>query len=132
MTDTRPTAPTAISGFLPSVLAYTAAQGSIVLAAAFIMQRFVWTDASMASSIQASAWLAVVVQTFSFAIARLASRQQVIAAWGMGVLVRFAVVAFWAFLGIKAFGLVPGPALLSLVVFFFVSTLIEPIFLNAS
>lgn len=132
MTDTRPTATRAISGFLPAVLAYTAAQGMLVVAAAFIMQRFVWTDAASASSIRASAWLAVVVQVVSFAIARLVAREQVIAAWGMGVLLRFAVVGFWAFLGIKAFGLVSGPALLSLVVFFFVSTLLEPIFLNVS
>lgn len=119
-----------MNGFAKSVLAFTATQAVLVMGAAFVLMRFVWTDAASAHAIQASAWLAVVVQTITFAVARLVARQQVIAAWGLGVLMRFAVVAFWAFLGIKAFGLVAGPALLSLVIFFFVSTLIEPIFLN--
>ncbi|MFY7920977.1 MAG: hypothetical protein ACOVSI_01050 [Gemmatimonas sp.] len=117
-------------GVLRSLLGFTAAQGTIVVVSAFIMQRFVWTDAASVQSVQASAWLAVAVQTFTFAIARLVARQQVIAGWGVGVLLRFASVAFWAFLGIKALGLVEGPALLSLVLFYFVSTLVEPLFLN--
>jgi hypothetical protein len=32
---------------------------------------------------------------------------------------------------VKALGFAAGPALLSLVIFFFVSTLVEPLFLNA-
>ena len=48
---------------------------------------------------------------------------------GYGLL-RFATVGAWAFLGIKALGLPSGPALLSLVGFYFVSTLVEPLFLN--
>lgn len=131
MTTTQPTTgSTGIRGFVPAVAAFTVAQAVLVLATAMVLQRFVWTDAGSAAAIQASAWLAGVVQVVTFAIARLVARQQVIAAWGIGVLLRFAVVAFWAFLGIKAFGLVSGPALLSLVLFFFVSTVIEPIFLN--
>lgn len=118
------------TGMLRALLGFTAAQGTIVLVCAFIMQRFVWTDAAAADAVRASAWLAVIVQTFTFAIARLVARQQVIAGWGLGVMLRFASVAFWAFLGIKALGLVEGPALLSLVVFYFVSTLVEPLFLN--
>lgn len=121
---------TAPRGVLRSLLGFCAAQGTIVLVLAFVLQRFVWTDAAGAQAIQASAWAAVIVQTFTFAIARLVAREQVIAGWGLGVLLRFASVAFWAFLGIKALGLVEGPALLSLVLFYFVSTLVEPLFLN--
>ena len=69
--------------------------------------------------------------SFTFAIAMLVARTQVMAGWGLGVLLRFATVAFWAFLGAKALGLPSTPALMSLVVFYFVSTVIEPIFLNA-
>jgi hypothetical protein len=36
----------------------------------------------------------------------------------------------WGLLGIKALGLLVGPALMSLVLFYFVSTLVEPLFLN--
>lgn len=118
------------SGTLRAIAAFMATQVMLVLALAFVMQRFVWPGDEAARAVQASAWLAVVVQLFTFAFARLVARQQVIAAWGLGVLLRFAAVAFWAFLGIKALGLLASPALLSLVVFFFVSTLVEPLFLN--
>lgn len=124
------TAPTVIGGVLRATAAFTVAQSVLVLVAVLVLDRLVWTDAASIASVHASAWVAVSVQLVSFAIARLVARQQVIAAWGLGVLLRFAVVAFWAFLGIKAFGLVPGPALISLVLFFFVSTVVEPIFLN--
>jgi|APMI01.1.fsa_nt_gi hypothetical protein len=132
MTNHRPATehPQQLGGVVRAVLAFTAAQAVLILIAALVLQRFVWTDAASGAAVRASAWTAVAVQVVSFAIARLVARQQVIAGWGLGVLLRFAVVAFWAFLGIKAFGLVPGPALIALVLFFFVSTLVEPIFLN--
>lgn len=119
------------AGLLRPLLGFTAAQGTIVVIAAFVMQRFVWPDPASVDAVRASAWLAIVVQTFTFAIARLVARTQVMAGWGLGVLLRFATVAFWAMLGAKALGLPSTPALMSLVVFYFVSTVIEPIFLNA-
>lgn len=117
-------------GGLRALALFTVAQVLIVVASAFVLQRFVWTDVSSAKAIHASAWLAVVVQTVSFGFVRFVSRQQVLAAWGLGVLLRFAAVAFWAFLGIEALGLDSTAALMSLVVFFFLSTLVEPLFLN--
>jgi hypothetical protein len=113
-----------------ALLAFTAAQAVLVAVSALLLMQFVWTDDASARAIQASGWLAVGVQVVTFAIARLVSREQVIAGWGLGMLLRFAMLAFWAFLGIKALGLAETPALISLVIFFFVSTLIEPIFLN--
>jgi len=118
------------SVMLRSIGLFMIAQLVLVFGLMVVMQRFVWPGDEAARAVQASAWLAVVVQLFTFAIARLVARQQVIAAWGLGVLMRFAAVAFWAFLGIKALGLLASPALLSLVVFFFVSTLVEPLFLD--
>lgn len=114
-----------------ALLGFTVAQVLLVLLMSWLLQRFVWPDDVSAAAVQASAWMAVMVQTVTFAIARVVARQNIIAGWGLGVLIRFATVAFWAFLGIKALGLAPGPALLSLVAFYFVSTLIEPLFLNA-
>ena len=115
---------------LRSVFLFTLAQALLIAVIAMVLMRLVWTDDAAARAIQASAWLAVAVQVVTFAIARLVSRENVMAGWGLGVLLRFAVVAFWAFLGVKALGLVETPALMSLVTFFFASTLIEPIFLN--
>ena len=117
-------------GVVRAVFMFTLAQALLIALIALVLMRVVWTDDASARAIQASAWLAVGVQVVTFAIAKLASRENVIAGWGLGVLLRFAVVAFWAFLGIKALALVETPALMSLVTFFFASTLIEPIFLN--
>lgn len=114
-----------------SVLLFTIAQAAVVLLMAEALGRWIWTEPAAVRAVTISAWTAIGVQVVTFAIARLVARQQVIAGWGLGVLLRFAVVAFWAFLGIKALDLMAGPALLSLVLFFFVSTLIEPLFLNA-
>lgn len=129
--DSRtPAAAEAMTQGLRAFAGFAVAQGAIVLVAVQVMQRFVWTDAAGAASVRASGWLAFVVQLFTFAIARLVARQQIIAAWGLGVLLRFATVGFWAFLGIRALGLDPAPALMSLVVCYFLSTLVEPLFLS--
>lgn len=114
-----------------AVVLFTVAQAILIWLVAWLLGRFLWTDPAAQRAITASAWLAVGVQVVTFTVARLVARQQVIAGWGLGVLMRFAMVAFWAFLGIRALDLQAGPALMSLVMFFFVSTLIEPLFLNA-
>lgn len=102
-----------------------------MLVLAIVLQQFVFTGTEAARAVRASAWLGFVVQGFTFVIARLVARDQVIAGWGVGVLLRFATVAFWGFFGATALGVPPGPALVSLVIFYFGSTLIEPLFLNA-
>ncbi|MES2524997.1 MAG: hypothetical protein V4617_20030 [Gemmatimonadota bacterium] len=117
-------------GFGTALLRFSVAQAVVVAVLAFGLIRFVWSSPAEASAVRASAWLAVGVQVVTFAIARLVARQNVMAGWGLGVLLRFATVAMWTFLGVKALGLAVGPALLSLVIFFFVSTLLEPLFLN--
>jgi len=122
---------TAPSRFFNAVLAFAVAQALLVGLLAFGLTQLVWTDGESARAVRVSAWLAVVVQLFTFAIARLVAREQVIAGWGIGVLLRFATVAAFGFFGVEALGLPSGPALMSLVGFYFVSTLIEPLFLNA-
>jgi hypothetical protein len=52
------------------------------------------------------------------------------AAWGAGSLVRLLTLVVYALLVVKTFGLSPAPALLSMAVFFFLSTLVEPLFLR--
>jgi hypothetical protein len=119
------------AGAVAAVLKFTVAQALLIALVAYLLSRFVWTGVEAERAVHASAWLAVGVQLVTFAIARLVARQNIMAGWGLGVLLRFAVLAMWAFLGVKALGLDGTPALLSLVIFFFVSTLIEPLFLNA-
>lgn len=119
------------AGAAAAVVKFTVAQALLIALAAYLLSQFVWTGAEAERAIHASAWLAVGVQVATFAIARLVARQNIMAGWGLGVALRFAALAMWAFLGIKALGLAGSPALLSLVIFFFVSTLIEPLFLNS-
>ena len=115
---------------ITAVARFTVVQGAIVALLAFCLSRFVWTDAASQHAVTVSAWVAFFVQILTFSICKLVAQQNLIAGWGIGTLLRFATVGVWAFLGIKALGLVPGPALISLAAFFFVSTVIEPFFLN--
>lgn len=119
------------AGILRSVLLFTVVQVALVALAAVVMTRLVWTDPDAVRAVTLAAWLAIGVQTVGFVIARLVARQQLLAGWGLGVLLRFATIAGWAFLIVPALGLPSIPALLSLCVFYFASTLVEPLFLNA-
>jgi hypothetical protein len=112
------------------IVRFTVVQVVLVAGLAMILTRTVWSSPDAARAVWASAWLAMVVQLFTFTIARLMARENVIAGWGLGVVLRFATLGAWALLGIKALGIPSGPALLSLACFYFVSTLVEPLFLN--
>ena len=115
---------TAPPGLLRPIALFTAAQMVLVAIVAALLSQFVFTGIGALRAIVVSAGVAVAVQVVTFTIAKVVAREQVIAGWGLGVVLRFAVVAVWAFLGIKALNLAPTPALFSLVLFFFVSTLI--------
>jgi hypothetical protein len=83
-----------------------------------------------AHAIVVSAGIAYVVQLVSFTIARQWAATNVIAGWGLGMLIRFFVLAMYALIGVKVLGLELTPALVSLAAFFFVSTLAEPVLLK--
>ena len=78
-----------------------------------------------------AAVLALVVQLVAFAIARtFARKQNVMAGWGIGIALRFAVLLLFGLIGVPRLGIPLGPSLLSLAIFLFVTTLIEPLFLK--
>ncbi len=81
-------------------------------------------------AIWVSAAVAVVVQLFGFAVARLVARTNVIAGWGLGALLRIVTLVVYALVIVNAFGLPSAAALVSLATFFFLSTLVEPLLLN--
>ena len=87
-------------------------------------------DPELARAVWTSAVLALGVQLLAFAVARPFVATNPIAGWGLGSLIRFAVVMLHAFVGVPALGLQSGPALLSLVGFLFVTMLVEPLFLK--
>jgi hypothetical protein len=76
-----------------------------------------------------SAALAWLVQTVSYALARYAvsrPKRPIFTAWVVGMILRFGAVVVYALVGTRAWSLPPLPALLSFVIFLFVSTLLEP------
>ena len=88
-------------------------------------------DAELARAVWTSAVIAFAVQLLAFAVARPFVATNPIAGWGLGSLIRFAVLMVYAFVGVKALGLASGPALVSLAGFLFVTMLVEPLFLRS-
>jgi hypothetical protein len=82
-------------------------------------RRAVWLSASVAFA----------VQLLAFGIARFLRRDNVMLGWGMGVLLRLVTLVAFALVFVNALGLPPSAALISLAIFFFVTTLVEPLFL---
>ena len=94
------------------------------------MLMYAFPTAADAHAIVVSACIAYVVQLAAFMIARSWASTNVIAGWGLGMLIRFFVLAIYALVGVKVLGLQITPALVSLAAFFFVSTLAEPVLLK--
>jgi hypothetical protein len=84
------------------------------------MGRAVWT----------SVGVAVVVQVLAVLIGRSFGKERLMLGWGMGALLRLIAVLVYAFAIIPALGLQVLPALLSLVIVLFVTTLFEPFLLT--
>lgn len=120
---------TARGGLVRAVMLFSLVQGILLVLVGLGLARYFNAPADLAA-LQVAGGVAFAVQGLTFAIVRLVGQEQVIAAWGLGVLVRFAVVALWAFVLVPALGLAPTTALIGLVTFFFVSTVVEPLFLN--
>jgi hypothetical protein len=85
-----------------------------------------FATASDRKAIATSAVVAVVVQMFGFAIARSVSTQNFLSGWIIGVVLRFVTLVAYAFVAVKVLGMPAPAALLSLVTFFFISSLVEP------
>lgn len=92
---------------------------------------FAFPTAADRHAIVVSAAIAYVVQLCSFTVARAFAATNVVAGWGLGMLLRFGVLAIYALIFVKVLGLPTSAALVSLVAFFFVSTLFEPVLLKS-
>ena len=84
------------------------------------MSRAIWT----------SVGVAVVVQVLAVLVGRSFGKERLLVGWGMGALLRLLAVFVYGFAIIPALGLPMAPALLSLVVILFVTTLFEPFLLT--
>ena len=114
----------------PALAAFTATSLAVVTGAGALLASVYRSDAER-HAIWVSAAVAIVVQLFAFAIARLTLRSNnVIAGWGLGALLRMVALGVYALVLVEALGLVSGAALISLATFFFLTTLIEPLLLK--
>ena len=82
------------------------------------------------AAIWLSAAVAICVQLGAFKLAHAAGQVSLTARIGTGALVRFLAVVVYALLVALVFKLPAVAALVSLVAFFFLSTLIEPLFIK--
>ena len=103
-----------------------AAASLVMIAACAWVLGLIFAGPGEHRAIATSAGVAWVVQLFGFAVARMMAATNVVAGWGLGMLLRFVALVVYALVIVKAFALPASAALLSLVTFFFVSTLIEP------
>lgn len=101
-----------------------------VIAAVGWMLSFAFSAPGDRRAIAISAAIAFVVQLGAFVLARAWATTNVVAGWGLGMLLRFAVLAVYALIFVKVLALPASAALVSLVAFFFVSTLLEPVLLS--
>lgn len=77
-----------------------------------------------------AATVAFVVQMVAFIILRFGDRENPIAMWGVGMLLRMLTIGVFAFIINDAFGLPSAATLIGFVAFFFVSSLVEPLLLK--
>ena len=101
----------------------------LIVGLAWLLTRL-WPDPQAQQAIWFSAGIALAVQVVGFFLARIFMSANMIAGWGAAMLLRFVTLALHALVGIRVMGFPPAPALLSLAAFFFVSSLIEPVFLK--
>ena len=109
---------------------FTAVLVIVIPGMAWPITRFFVLGAEAVRAVWVSATLAIVVQSVGFAMAKAMAPDNVFMGWGAGVALRLLALIGYAILGVTFGGLPAGPALISLVVFFFVTTLIEPVMLK--
>ena len=111
-----------------SVLAFVAVC-AVAIGASGAALALLFGGAAGHRAVAASAGVAFVVQLVTYTLARRAARRPgrpIIAAWVGGMLLRFGAVVAYAMVAVRGGSLAPVPALISLVIFFFVTTLLEP------
>ncbi len=110
------------------VLAFAALAAALTASTAAIMT-IVWSTPAEERAIWLSAAIAFVVQMLAFGVATLVRRDQVMVGWGLGALMRLVTLSLYALVFVGPLGLPATAALVSLAMFFFLSTLVEPLLL---
>ena len=104
---------------------------AVVIGVAGVLLGLVFGGDTGRRAIVASAGIAWGVQVIAFGVARSLRAWNAVGAWAIGTVLRFGALAVFGLVGVRAWSLVPDAALVSLAVFFFLSTLTEPWFLRS-
>jgi hypothetical protein len=113
-----------------AVAIFAAVNATLILVLAWLLG-LLFTGPSARNAVWVSAGVAFGVQLVAFTLVRVRAGGNVIAGWGAGALLRFATLALYGLIVVKAFALDPAAALLSLAAFFFASMLLEPLLLKS-
>lgn len=116
-------------GLLFRALQFAGASAVVVLGVAWAITAIA-SDAAVSRAVWTSAVLAFGVQLVTFAVAWPFLAKNPLMGWGLGSLLRLLTLVLYALVGVGSFGLAAAPALLSLAGFFFVSMLLESLFLK--
>src|SRR6476661_4432254 len=108
---------------------FSAVTIGLVAAAAFALT-FVFRGPEDSNAIWISAAVAVVSQIAAFPAVRKLTASNLMVGWGLGSVVRFGTLLAYALVGAFVLHLAMTPALVSLALFYFVSMVIEPLFLR--
>lgn len=109
--------------------AYFAIATALLFLLAYPLLRLGFGSPAEGVAIRLSAAAALSAQIVTFAIARLAAQRNMMIGWGLGAVLRLLVLVLFALLVVPALGLPQSAALISLVVFLFLSMLVEPFLL---
>ena len=114
---------------MKSVVMFLVVGAVIIIAAAGVMM-LVYHGADERRAIVMSAVAAFATQILAFGVVRSMAKKNLIAGWGLGAILRFVMFGVWALVIAKSLGLPSAAAMVSMAVFLFSSTLVEPLFLK--
>jgi uncharacterized YccA/Bax inhibitor family protein len=115
----------------PVVVLWFAVASGVVIGLAGVLLALAYGGDAGRRAIVASAVLAWLAQVLAFTIVWRLGNGNVMAAWTLGMVLRLVVLLLYGLVGVRALSVHPEAALVSLAVFFFLSTLIEPWFLRS-
>lgn len=113
---------------MKGIAAFGAVAALLIGLAALVLMRFFGAPDEI-HAIWVSAAVAFGVQLLTFAMLKVASQGNSIAAWGVGVMVRFVTLLLYMIVIVPVFGLTVN-APLFLAVFLFVTMVVEPLLLS--
>ena len=112
-----------------ALVSYTAIVIGVVLVLGWLLSR-AFHGPGDAAAIRLSAVVVLVVQLATFAGIKMVPQKHLIAGWGAGALLRFLTLVIYAVLVAKVLSVPIAAALISMAVFFFLTTLVEPLLLK--